>query len=285
MPTRGILERLGAGEFLVLDGATGTELQKRGVSGSEPAWSAVANLESSEVLSTIHADYLEIDADIITANNFSVSRSELALIGKGESWEEYAAAGLDVALKVRDEVKPEALVAGGVHPEGADEAQLKRRIELLAERGVDLVLAEASNTIADCVRVAEASRGVDLPLFIGIGNLDVDGALQDGASFEALVRALDGYDVAGLMAMCSFPPAISVVLPQLLSLFSGYVGVYPHCGLADTEPGVVTASDLEHSRYYPPDEFARYASSWKEMGAQIIGGCCGTGQAHIAELV
>jgi S-methylmethionine-dependent homocysteine/selenocysteine methylase len=269
---------------LVLDGATVTEIQKRGISGSEPALSAVINLESPDVLRSIHADYLEAGSDIITANTFGVSRSELSLIGKGDSWEEYPVAGLEVALNVRDEVKLDALVAVGIHPEGVGETLLERRIQLLAESGVDLILAEGTNTIAECVRFAEASKDVDLPLFIGIGNLAEAGTLRDESSIESLVRALDGYRVDGLFAMDSFPPSISATLPLIKEHFSGFVGVHPHVGMGDTDPEVVIASEVEHSRYYSSEEFSRYAATWRKMGTQIIGGCCGTDASYIAKL-
>ena len=164
MPTRGILERLSSGEFLVLDGATTTELEARGVSFPPPASSTLANIEAPDALKSLHADYLRVGADIITANNFSASPTALGAVGKGKLWKDYAAAGIKIALQVRDELNPEAYVAGGVHPAGNYGDEFRQRIQLLADEGVDLILAEAVNTVDGCLGVAKTCADIDLPL-------------------------------------------------------------------------------------------------------------------------
>ena len=79
-----ISERLGAGERLVLDGGTGSELQRRGVdvlqkvTSDLKGWSAMANLTHAEVVQHVHQDYLRVGADIITSNNFWTSPTRLA---------------------------------------------------------------------------------------------------------------------------------------------------------------------------------------------------------------
>ena len=78
-----ILDRLHAGDVLVHDGATGTELELRGVDCDSGVWSATANLEAPDVLRAIHEDYLKAGADIITANNYCTGPSFLDRTGKG----------------------------------------------------------------------------------------------------------------------------------------------------------------------------------------------------------
>lgn len=118
-------------------------------------------------------------------------------------------------MKVRDQINPEAFVAGGVHPWGTEADEFRERVRLLAENDVDLIFAEAVNTIDGCVSVAEACADFELPLFLGIGNLSEDGSLFDGSTFESLVLSLREYRVDGLMAMDSFPPSISAALPHI----------------------------------------------------------------------
>ena len=140
MPSRNIIDRLKAGEVLLMDGATGTELHRRGVTiskgavtkqrttarspiqpaiaGSLGVWSAAANLEAPDVVKQIHEDYLKLGAEIIISNNFYTSKSMMATIGKEDQWEEYTRRGGEIAVEVRNALNPEASVAGGFAPTG-----------------------------------------------------------------------------------------------------------------------------------------------------------------------
>ena len=281
----GILDRLHAGDVLVHDGATGTELEARGFACDSGIWSAAANLEAPELRRAIHEDYLKAGADIITANNYCTSPSFLDRIGEGSRWREYSRAGLEIALAARDAINPDAYVAGGISPEGVFGHEFTERARLLADGGADLILVEYVPSVSDCVGVAQACAEVDLPLFLGVGNLRADGNLADGTAVETLVSALRKYRVDGLLAMCTFPPAISEWLPRVRSSFSGFVGAYAHGGWTGKPPPSATAPDFgDQIPHYPPATLAEYAHSWKEMGAQMIGGCCGTGPWHIMAL-
>ena len=270
MSRQNILDRLRAGDVLVHDGATGTELEVRGIDCDSDVWSATANLEAPDVLRAIHEDYLSAGADIITANNFFTGPSALNRVGEGARWRDYSQAGLEIALAARDAINPNAYVAGGIYPADALGREYTERARLLADGGADLILAEYLPSVIDCVGAARACAEVDLPLFLGLGGLDEDGNLADGTPVETLVSALQGHPIDCLLIMCTFPPAISKALPRLRDSFSGFIGAYPHGG--GSKP------------YYRPEVPAEYAHTWKEMGAQVIGGCCGTGPSHIAAL-
>jgi S-methylmethionine-dependent homocysteine/selenocysteine methylase len=254
---------------LVHDGATGTELEARGVDSSSGAWSAAANLEAPDVLRAIHEDYLSAGADIITANNYCTGPSFLDRTGEGARWRDYSQAGLDVALAARDAINRDAYVAGGMYPNGVLGREFTNRARLLADGGADLILVEFLPSANECVGAAEACAEIDLPLFLGVGNLNEDGNLADETSIETLVSALQGHRIDGILFMCTFPPAISRALPRLRASFSGFIGAYPHAGLPSNPE-------------YTPGVLAEHAGAWKEMGAQVIGGCCGTGPPHIA---
>ena len=100
MASRKITDRLAAGETLLLDGGTGSELQRRGV----------------DVVRQVHQDYLRVGADVITSNNFWTIPSRLRVIGLADRWEEYARAAGQNALTARDAGNQEAYVAGGIAP-------------------------------------------------------------------------------------------------------------------------------------------------------------------------
>jgi len=239
-----------------------------------------------DLLRTIHEDYLRAGADIITANNYCTSPSSLDRNGEGARWREYSQAGLEIALAARDAINPDAFVARGISPEGVFGHEFTERARLLADGGADFNLVEYVPSVSDCVGAAQVCEEIDLPLFLGVGNLGADGTLVDGISVEALVDGLEGYRVDGLLAMCTFPSAISKWLPRVRASFSGFVDAYANGGWTGKLPpsDIFTANFGDQVPHYAPAALAEYARAWKEMGAQVIGGCCGTGPSHIMAL-
>ncbi len=316
MPSRIILERLGAGEILILDGGTGTELQKRGIdvrkgAGSprlegvpdlysagtgHGAWSATANLDAPEAVREIHEDYLRAGADIIISNNFYTSRAMLSAVGEGDRWEEYARSAVKLARQARDAVNPEAYVAGGFAPSYTPDlrGEFEEVSRVLADSGVDFLLPEymggdtvCKSPIDDCVMAVDVCAETGLPVMLGVCNLTDEGTMHSGETLGELINALRGHSVDAILLMCSYPTAISACLPTLHAAFDGPIGAYGHLGY-DENPKFGTSPDEPYFTIdimeYTPKRYAEFAREWREMGAQIIGGCCSTGPKHIAEL-
>ena len=122
MPTRNIKDQLNSGEVLLMDGGTGSEIQRRGANvlvettaeTELRGWSATANVEYADVVQQVHQDYLRVGADIIISNNFWATPHRLNSIGLEHSWEHYARAAGENALKAREAQNPEAYVLGGI---------------------------------------------------------------------------------------------------------------------------------------------------------------------------
>jgi S-methylmethionine-dependent homocysteine/selenocysteine methylase len=301
MPSRSIIDRLKAGEILLMDGGTGTELHRRGVTISKGAvagqigvWSAAANLEAPDVVKQIHEDYLKLGAEIIISNNFYTSKSMMASIGKEGQWEEYTRRGGELAVEVRNALNPEAYVAGGFAPtefDGDLREELEATARILAGTGVDFLIAEYfggdiihENPIADCVTAVDVCAKAGLPLFLGVCCLREDGTMLNGESLTDLVAALKGHKVDGIFLMCSPPGAVSAGLPVLRKAFGGFVGAYAEIGY-DENPKFGSSPKEEFfaidTEDCPPERYAEYAREWKKMGAQIIGGCCASTPDHI----
>lgn len=301
MPSPNILERLSAGEVLILDGGTGSELQRRGVnvdkgstSGVLGVWSASANLDAPEVVRQVHEDYLKAGADIVTSNNFYTSKEMLAMIGEEGRWEEYTRRGGELAIEARNAAKPEAYVAGGFAPPYSGDLRevFGNQSRVLAQVGVDFMMPEymggdslIESPLADCVAAVDACQNTGLPVFIGICKVQENGRMFNGESFSDLAAALKGHRVDGIFLMCSYPKAISACLPKLREAFDGTIGAYAHLGY-DPNPKFGTSPDEPFFTIdwegYTPERYAQCALEWKEVGAQVIGGCCGTGPEHIA---
>ena len=227
-----ITERLRAGDRLLLDGGTGSELQRRGVdvllgsTGRLKAWSATANLAAGDVVRQVHQDYLRVGADIITSNNFWTSPSRLATLDAGEDWRTYAEAAARNALAAREAGNPQAYVAGGIAPpalqdrdsgdlasdvarmgESAFATEIGDHARLLAAAGVDVILLEYLGYIEECAAAVRACADIDLPLFVGIRHIGADGSMQYGESLADLAAELRGLRRApdAILLMCSNP--------------------------------------------------------------------------------
>ena len=309
MPTRSVTERLEAGEVLLMDGGTGSELQRRGVEvllGSKGdklgPWSATANLDAADVVQQVHQDYLRVGADVIISNNFRTTRTRLAPVGLGERWTDYARAGGQIAVRARDAINPEAYVAGGMAAPGLGmlhdrretdveimgETEYRREFaehsRILAATGVDVMLPEFVNFIADCVAAVDACAEAGRPVWLGVPWVTMDGLTRNGESMEDLTRALRGHPVQAVLLMCSRPEAISVTLPRLRQAFDGPIGAYPNVGYNPMAPvggRVQLGPDIISAQATSPSRLAEYAQEWIGMGAQIVGGCCATGPEHI----
>ena len=112
MTTHSIVDRLRSGETLLLDGGTGSELQRRGADVLKDAedqikaWSATANIEYADVVQQVHSDYLRVGADIITSNNFWTTPTRLETLGERDIWRKYATAAIRNAVQARDAMRP-----------------------------------------------------------------------------------------------------------------------------------------------------------------------------------
>ena len=318
MTRQSITERLGSGEMLLMDGGTGSELQRRGADVLKDAddrlkaWTATTNIEYADVVQQVHSDYLRVGADIIISNNFWTTPTRLERIGERDNWRKYATAAIRNAVQARDAMDTGGYVAGGiaapslqgglppVHNPKSDTEQLgvegyqkewSDHAKLLADEGADVILPEYVGFIEDCVVAVDGCAEAGLPVFLGVRHIMDDGTMNYGEDLADLATALQGHPVDAVLIMCSNPENVSKGLPVLREAYDGPVGAYPNLGYNPTGPianmPMLTNQKpsagvdiLQNAEYYPT-RMADFASEWKEMGAQIIGGCCAAGPEHI----
>lgn len=292
-----VFERIGRGEVIVLDGAMGTELQRRGVPMSRIAWSAVALDTHPEVIGAIHEDYILAGADIIITNSFGASRHVLEPAGLGDRVASLNRRSVDLARQARERVggTREIAIAGSLSswiaegeakntpaPEVA-RASYREQAELLAEAGADLLILEMMRDIEQSRIMIEVAMATGLPVWVGFTcTLRADGTvlLRHRERQLALVDALAPVMAAGgsLVAVMhsdldAIDPALDIVFPH----WRGPIAVYPHSG--DWAP-----PNWQFVKVIAPDELARLARQWVERGVQVVGGCCGLGPDHIRVL-
>jgi S-methylmethionine-dependent homocysteine/selenocysteine methylase len=308
-----ILDRLGRGDVLVLDGGNGSELHRRGVdllrersaantrAWFGEAWSTAANNDAPEVVRQVHADYLRVGADVISANTFYSGPTRLKLIGAADEWERYLDAGLQAALETRDQLKPSAYVSGAFAPpwvhyyqEGMQKTRSNTEVlgkeafvselraigQRMAASGVDFILFEYVCSADDVASGIEALADLGLPLFIGIAEAEANGNIRRGTTIWDLEGPLSGGEIAGVMIMCTELEQVTPALRILREFYGGYVGGYPNNGYGASKKAVADPLDLFPNPDLPSD-FAQAAGEWVDLGAQLVGSCCGTGPEHI----
>jgi S-methylmethionine-dependent homocysteine/selenocysteine methylase len=266
-------------DFLLLDGPMGTELARRGVPTPVPSWSAHALETAPEVVSAIHLDYAAAGSVVHTANTFRTTRRAV-----GGRWEELARAGVRLARSAAAAV-PGGRVAGSIAPledcyrpdlspgEGAraDHSALAR---VLAAAGVDVLLCETFPSPEEArVAVEEAARtGVETWAALTAGP---EASLMTPQSMEAAARGCIGAGARAVLVNCTPASRTREYLERLARLGVPF-GAYANAGREDEglgwgAPGGAVA-------------YARLARTWLDLGATLIGGCCGTGPEHISAL-
>jgi S-methylmethionine-dependent homocysteine/selenocysteine methylase len=275
---------------LVLDGATGTELDRRGCDVTLPLWSARAILGAPLVLEQIHREYLEAGAGAVTANTFRTHRRTLAREGMGDRAAELTRRAVGIARRARDQVRPEAIVLGSVapledcyRPDLAPDADACRRehaemIDHLVSAGADMVLIETMNNLAEASAASQAAEarvpGRWMISFCTRG-AGPPGVLLSGEPLRGLLEGLAGAFAVGVN--CVPAPAVEAQVALLRRALPERVRVmaYANIGHADASGNWVITDAIDPARY------AEYARQWVEAGASIVGGCCGTTPATI----
>lgn len=284
-------ERLDRGDTILLDGATGTELQRRHIPTPLPLWSAAALINQPEAVRQIHLDYLAAGADILTTNTFRTYRRTLARAGLGDRAQTltYRAATLAIQARRDAGLRSSVLIAGSMSPledcyaphlappQTECEMEHDEMARYLAAAGVDLILVETMNTVREAVAAASAARRTGLPFMVSFV-CDPNGRLLSG---ETLVEAAASLAPLGPLALLINCMSAAAVLPALQALRAATdrpIGAYANVGHAQSDWGWDFTEDISVEAY------GRHVRSWLAVGAQIVGGCCGTTPAHIATL-
>jgi methionine synthase I (cobalamin-dependent)/5,10-methylenetetrahydrofolate reductase len=285
-----LLERLST-ETILADGAMGTMLHTHGI-GFEKCFDEL-NLTRPSAVAEIHRAYIEAGAQLIITNTFGANRFKLAKHGLEDHVVQINKASVDLAKRVVSASFKEVLVAGDVGPLGVRIAPFGRvqpeqaraafaeQIKALAEAGADLIVIE---TFSDLYEIREAIRAAqescNLPIVASVTfTRDDRTVLGDDPTKVALMLREAGVDVIGVN--CSGGPA------QLLRILKQMVqGVSDPSVKFWVKPNAGWPEQVGGRIMYPADAeyFGEYALSFREAGAGIVGGCCGTTPQHIAAM-
>ena len=293
-------QQLDEGGIVVLDGGTGTELQKRGAEMDPAAWCGPATLENEKLLIEIHGDYIRAGADVITANTYASSRLMLFPAGYGDRVEEINRRAVEAALAAREAASAgrNVLVAGSLShmvpvvkgdrktdpamvPSDAEAADAFAELAgILKASGVDLIILEMMYHPGRTRLAVGAALATGLPVWFGLSArraqdgriLSYDQSQDMPVDDIARLIPASRVDVAGCMH--TGPDITGEALEAVRRHFAGPLMAYPDGGYFEMPDwlfvDVVTPARLE--------EFYR---DWIAAGVQVIGGCCGLTGEHI----
>ena len=279
--------------ILILDGAMGTMLQRKGLQGNSESF----NLTNPETIGEIHNEYIEAGADIITANSFSansISQSEYNLAEKAGQMAEAAAR---IARKAVGEAPRKVWVAGSVGPTSKslsltqnindpvfrpysfDEMAEAFEVQIrgLVKGGVDLLLFEtcfdALNTKAALYALGHIPEAKDIPVMISASMSDKSGRTLTGQTMEAFYRSIQHCNPLSFGLNCSLGAEEMIpLIAEVASFAACAVSCYPNAGL----PNEMGEYDESPSRMAVSVRKMALAGS-----VNIVGGCCGTTPEHI----
>ena len=314
--------RLDQGDVIKLDGAVGTQLQAMGVPMDPYCWAAIANHTHPYTVRKMHEDYIKAGVDIITTNSYSAARHNYEAVGLADQVIELNLKAVALAQEARDRVAEKPVyIAGTISNFGgwterqlqhwnemgvvrsrvttfglrlrslATPEQIQRNLreqaELLADAGVDFLIAEATGDEEQRDWVLEAVASVGLPYWAGFKchvaqdeTIIRTGYQADLTLEEELAQKLP-LDCDVLVIFHSTIEDTTQALSLVKSKWSGPLGIYPEAGRRDY---VQAFADPNVENPHSTEEYVKIAQDWVAGGVQVIGGCCGIGLKYIQAL-
>jgi S-methylmethionine-dependent homocysteine/selenocysteine methylase len=292
-----IRQKLAAGATVILDGGTGTDIQRRGVPMHGDTWCADVNGTHLDIVEAVHRGYVAAGANILTANTFATSALSfnyyqrdddvLRLDRLAVSAAKVAVSGTDVA--VAGSVSTMRPVYPGTDrtnldfnwSEGDARKLFQRKIDNLADCGVDLIMMEMMRDADLSLWACETAMASGLPVWIGISvERDAAGELtgfgRDDQKLSCFGQRLCALQPHVVSIMHTSPEDTGAALAAIRKHWTGPLGAYPESGYFKAPDWVFT--DIA------PQDLVDFAQAWQRLGVTIFGGCCGIGPQHIAAL-
>src|SRR5258706_1417502 len=220
--------RLNRGELIVLDGALGTELERRGIPTPLPLWSAQALLDAPDTIRDIHEDYVRAGADIVTANTFRTTPRTLAKAGRAGDAERLTERAVQLAREAVERARGarEVLVAGALAPledcyrpdlypdAAAAEREHAEQAVRLARQGVDLILIETMNSSAEAKAALRGAKPAGVPVLVSFLCKNPR-EIWNGELLADAVRAVEPFKPDAILVNCVPPGEVADCLGEM----------------------------------------------------------------------
>jgi 5-methyltetrahydrofolate--homocysteine methyltransferase len=281
-----ILERLASGDVLVADGATGTMLQDAGLPAGTPGEAWV--LERPEEIMKLHRAYVEAGSQFILTSTFGGTRARLRAAGLEVKVAEINRRAAELARRVAGD---DLYVGGDIGPTGemmvpigsltyeAAVEMFAEQAQALAAGGADCIYIETMSDLNEAKAAVEGARQTcDLPVFCTF-SFDTHGRTSMGVRPTQAAQAMAELGVPAIGANCGHAPEeVLDMLPQMgQAAPDSYLIAKPNAGV----PRMVKRQVVYDAA---PQRMAELSLRYVELGARIVGTCCGSSPAHIAAI-
>lgn len=270
---------------VLLDGATGSNLMAQGM--PRGVCTEIWVMEHKEIILNLQKAYIEAGSQIIYAPTFGGNRMNLRMHQLEDRMEEI---NRTLVSYSREAAMDKAYVAGDITTSGkipgADPSytyesafeMYQEQIGILAEAGVDCIIAETMISIEETLAAVDAASTVcELPILCSM-TVEADGSIFGGGNALEAAAALESAGAAAVGVNCSVGP------DQLVSVIRNLKETVSIPVIAKPNAGMPVINDQGEAVYHmTPQDFARHMKTLVENGALLIGGCCGTTPAFIKE--
>lgn len=285
------LERLNAGEILVADGATGSNLQKMGLKPGRPPEDLI--IDSPDIILKLASSFVEAGSDIILTCTFGGTRMRMKDSKYQDRTPEVNIRAAEIARQAAL-ARSDVLVAGSMGPVGAllepygplkaeaVKATFAEQAQALAEGGVDFLLIETMFAFEETTAAFEGARSAtDLPIVVSF-------------SYDRGTRSMMGVKPKDVIKKYSEMGAVMVgancgtTLETMEAVVKEYAGAVPNFPLWVKPNAGVPRMDIETEQGVydmSPEDMAAYAQKYVDRGARVVGGCCGNTPEHVAAIV
>jgi methionine synthase I (cobalamin-dependent)/5,10-methylenetetrahydrofolate reductase len=276
------LERLHDGPPIVGDGGMGALVSS---AVSRLRCPEEANLRSPESVVSLHLNFIRAGADVIETNTFGANRSKLRAQYLEDEVKAINEAGVKLARDAREVSGREVFIAGSIGPlSDSDERHeppaevFSEQAQLLEGRGVDLFLIETFFELEELLTAIRAVRGVSALPIVALLTFDEDAITIAGLSAAGAAQGLAAEDVAAIGANHGAGPQATLRAIERMGGHEKPLAAMPNVGLASLAGRRIV---FPHAT---PAYFADFAAHAQELGARIVGGCCGTTPTEIAAI-
>lgn len=273
-------------KIVILDGATGSNLLKRGMPAGVCPEQWI--LENPQVLKTLQQEFVAAGSDIVYAPTFTANRIKLAEYGLEDN---IASMNKELVAISKEATAGKALVAGDLTMTGEQLAPMgtldfeelvdvyKEQISYLAEAGVDLLVVETMLSLQECrAALIAAMETCDLPVMVTL-TFNEDGKTLFGTEPSAAAVVLESLGAVAVGVNCSAGPDKMIpIISEMAQYTSLPLIAKPNAGLPELQPDGTTEYNMG------AEEFVKYTMELIEAGAEIVGGCCGSTPEFIEKI-
>jgi len=243
-----------------------------------------ANLRPPEAVVSLHVSFINAGAELIETNTFGANRRKLAHQFLDNEVEAINSAGVKLAREAREMTGRDIFIGGSIGPIGEAAASRVRRdvfaeqASVLEGRGADVFMVETFYDLEELVDAVEAVRGASSLPIVALLTFDEGAETLAGITAVEAASRLAELDVAAIGANHGAGLLAALAALEQMGGDGKPLAALPNVGLASLAGGRVI---------YPhatPDYFAEFAAHARNLGAKVIGGCCGTTPAEIAAI-